>query len=168
MKYIFDLDNTLVFTDTANNAAYNKALIQMNLPPIHQSERITREIVFKKYPELSGQEKNYLVNLKQKFFSPGETTINEDLCRVVKSLNKQDCVLWSRAEMNRAERILQYYGMRELFCEVVFSPKMRIADEINWLCRKFTCSRKNLVFYEDNSEIADQIKAMGCCCVLIR
>ena len=43
MKYIFDLDETLIQSTTLNNDAYNYALEKFGYPRINTSERITRE-----------------------------------------------------------------------------------------------------------------------------
>ncbi len=43
MLYIFDLDNTLIFTDDLNNLAYQNALMEYQLPIIESSKRITRK-----------------------------------------------------------------------------------------------------------------------------
>ena len=65
--YVFDLDNTLVFTDALNNEAYNFILKKFGLSEIQNVERITREVVFQKYPEVE-KWKDEIIVLKQKFF----------------------------------------------------------------------------------------------------
>ena len=65
--YVFDLDNTLVFTDALNNEAYNFVLKKFGLSEIRNVERITREVVFQKYPEVE-KWKDEIIALKQNFF----------------------------------------------------------------------------------------------------
>lgn len=65
--YVFDLDNTLVFTDVLNNEAYNFVLKKFGLSEIRYVDRITREIIFQKYPCIE-KLKDEITALKQFFF----------------------------------------------------------------------------------------------------
>lgn len=67
-KHIFDLDNTLVYTNEANNDAYNMALIQFGMKPIEGVERITREIVFEKYSNLTDLQRYQIVKKSKNYF----------------------------------------------------------------------------------------------------
>lgn len=67
-RYVFDLDNTLIYTDSLNNDSYNYALSLQGLAPINDCKRITRDIVFKKYPNLNNVQKNKIIELKQEYF----------------------------------------------------------------------------------------------------
>jgi len=67
-RYIFDLDNTLVYTDSLNNDSYNYALKKLGLASINDCKRITRDVILSKYPELNSFQKNEIIELKQKYF----------------------------------------------------------------------------------------------------
>ena len=65
MKYIFDLDETLIQSTTLNNDAYNYALEKFGYPRINTSERITREELNFIPEELLRK----IIKEKQKYFS---------------------------------------------------------------------------------------------------
>lgn len=158
-KYIFDLDNTLVFTDDLNNEAYNYALVKLDKKPIYDKKRITREIVFSKY-ELTEEEKNYLVNLKQEYFLENVEKIhkNEDLLKFLTSKSPADCILWTSAEKCRVEAILSYLSLFNAFSWIIYSSKISIEKDLDKICKHFQCSKSRLVFYENDSKVLNELK----------
>ena len=48
-KYVFDLDNTLVYSNSLNNESYNYALRLLGKSYLTEIKRITRNVVFQKY-----------------------------------------------------------------------------------------------------------------------
>ena len=66
-KYVFDLDNTLVYTNSLNNESYNYALRLLGKSYLTEIKRITRNVVFQKY-NLSVDEKKRLIEYKQNYF----------------------------------------------------------------------------------------------------
>jgi phosphoglycolate phosphatase-like HAD superfamily hydrolase len=66
-RYVFDLDDTLIMTTELNNTSYNM-LLQSYQTPIIASTRITRDVVFNNYSNLTELQKNEIVKLKQFYF----------------------------------------------------------------------------------------------------
>jgi len=65
MRHVFDLDNTLIYTDSLNNDSYNYALKKLGLATINDCKRITRDVILSKYPEINSFQKNEIIELKQ-------------------------------------------------------------------------------------------------------
>ena len=162
MKYVFDFDNTVVFSDAANNAAYNEVLELFGLPAIKTTARITRRDVFERYLDLTEEERVKIVREKQKHYSPELTVLNQNIIDLVIKNEPENCVLWSRADSDRVERILDYHGIRYFFSDVIISPKKSINEEIAFLCSRYSCRPCDLVIYDDEPIILKQINEIGC------
>lgn len=65
MKYIFDLDDTLIYSTALNNDAYNYALEKFGYPRINTSKRLTRE----KLKFISSEKLKKIIEEKQKYFT---------------------------------------------------------------------------------------------------
>ncbi len=158
-KYIFDLDNTLVFTDDLNNEAYNYALKFLGKERISDVKRITREIVFSKY-NLTKSEKKDLVKLKQAYFADNINKINknEDLLNLILELGPAECILWTKADECRVNAILEYLNLNDAFSWVLYSKKTDTEKDIEKICRHFKCAESQLKFYEDNIKICNKLK----------
>lgn len=145
--YVFDLDNTLVFTDALNNEAYNFVLKKFGLSEIRNVERITREVVFQKYPEVE-KWKDEIIALKQNFFLNNLERTFPARELLIKLKNSEKCrnILWTSAEETRVIAILEYYKIAEEFRDIVFSKKADVEKDIKKICRIFECSQEDLIF----------------------
>lgn len=161
-KYVFDLDNTLVFTDELNNEAYNYALKLLGKELICDVNRITREVVFSRY-NLTGDEKSLLIDLKQKYFIDNIVKIKENV-NLIKFLNEipsADCILWTSAEKCRVEAILSYLKLNNTFNRICYSTKKYIKDDLAKICQFFQCSKDKLKFYENDSNVISELNLFG-------
>lgn len=168
-KYVFDLDNTLVFTDNLNNLAYNLALEHIGFSPIVNQKRITRDILNQVYPCISTNTYNAICKLKQEYFinQLEHTILNKDLLDFICLTESDNCILWTSAEQTRVEAILDYYNIRKLFKAIVFSEKKDISSDIKLFCNILKCDFSELVFYEDNREIISELLALDLCVVIV-
>lgn len=159
-RYIFDLDNTLIYTNILNNNSYNYALQQQGLEPILDYERITRDIVFIKYPHLNNELKNKIIELKQEFFVNNiqDTRPNKTLFKTLKSHNNDYCVLWTSADEARVQALLEYYIISDDFKKILFSKKSNVLQDVERICELFGCKSEQLVFYEDNWETIKKLQ----------
>lgn len=162
-RYVFDLDNTLIYTDSLNNDSYNFALKCQGLSPINEVKRITRGIVFEKYPNLSKIEMCEIIDLKYEYFinNLNFTEVNEYLIALLKSQEKNNCILWTSAEERRAKAILEYYNMNNLFKHILFSKKIDILNDIEYICKLYTCESNQLLFYDDNLKLVKKLKSLN-------
>lgn len=157
-KYIFDLDNTLVFTDKLNSEAYNYALDSLGKENINDVKRITREVVFSKY-YLTENEKKKLLDLKRRYFIDNITKIqkNDELLFLLSGINSSDCLLWTSAERCRVEAILRYLNLFSAFSFILYSDKKNIKNDLDSICRHFKCQKSSLKVYEADNTLLNKI-----------
>lgn len=161
-KYIYDLDNTLVYSNYLNNYSYNYALKVKGIHSVNGYERITRDVIIKKYPELDDKLLNEIIQIKQLIFlcNLKYTKPNLNLIEFVKSGLKDNAILWTSGDRNRVISILRYYDITNCFKYVLFSNKENISEDIIKICSIFNCTPQNLVFFEDNIEVINKIKKL--------
>lgn len=158
-KYIFDLDNTLVYTDKLNNDSYNYALKNIGLPQINKVKRITRETVFETYNFINITEKSKIIKLKNEYFINNLhiTYMNELVVEVLKRQNKDNCILWTSADETRVKALLEYYHINDLFKKILITDKTDILHDIEEICKLHKCDLEQLVFYEDNIILIEKL-----------
>lgn len=161
MTHIFDLDNTLVYTDRANCDAYNEALRREGLEPITAAGRITRETVRFAYPEMADVQLQRIITGKQALFSPKKTVLNVPLLEYAKEQGRDRCLIWSSADYGRACSLMVYHNLKAHFFDVYFSPKTDIPRELELLVRRFLLNPGNLVVYEDTEGHIEELRKMG-------
>lgn len=162
-KYVFDLDNTLIYTDRLNNDSYNHALKCQGLCTINGIQRLTREIVFRNYPNITDLQKSEIINLKYEYFINNlhVTEVNEYLVKLLKSQEKNDCILWTSAEEKRVKAILEYYNMNNLFKDIMFSSKTDILTDVEKICELYSCKLNQLLFYDDNLILIKELELLN-------
>ena len=162
-RYIFDLDNTLIYTNILNNYSYNYALQLQGIAPILDCKRITRKIVYIKYPHLNNMLKDKIIELKQEFFIKNiqDTKPNEPLLKFLKSQNADYCVLWTSADKARVQALLEYYKISDDFMKILFSKKSNVLQDVDSICELFSCKSEQLVFYEDNWEAIKKLQELN-------
>lgn len=162
-RHVFDLDNTLIYTDSLNNDSYNYALNQLGLASINDYKRITRNIVFSKYQDLNNVQKNEIIALKQKYFVNNlKTTLpNALLLQLLEAQNVELCVLWTSAEEARVIAILEHYKICNAFKKIIFSSKTELIQDIERICEILECSFENLIFYEDNKRVIQDLQQLS-------
>lgn len=162
-RYVFDLDNTLIYTDKLNNASYNYALQRCGLIPINSYSRVTRDIVFKCYPFLNEFQKKEIVKVKQSYFIKNidYTELNTVLLAELKSRGADYSILWTSSNKERCFALLSYYNIGDCFKEIVFSNKDNIEKDIEKICNIFICNSMDLIFYENDASVIKKLKFLG-------
>lgn len=162
-RYIFDLDNTLIYTNALNNKSYNYALQLQALSPISDCERVTRDIVLIKYPHLNNEIKRKIIELKQEFFVGNihETKPNESLLKILKSQKTEHCILWTSADETRVNALLEHYKIDNSFKKIIFSNKTNVSQDVESMCQLFGCTSEHLLFHEDNQEVIKKLKELN-------
>lgn len=161
-KYVFDLDNTLVFTDCANNYSYNYALMRKGLFPITDCTRITREILKIKYPNINEVCKQEIIELKRRCFGANleMSTLNTAIYNILDSNKANDCILWTSAEECRVKSILEYYNLSRKFKTIYYSNKLNVSYDIENICQIHQCSPNQLVVFEDNFDVIKRLQQL--------
>lgn len=162
-RYVFDLDNTLVYTDSLNNDSYNYALKKIGLATINDCKRITRDVILSKYPELNSFQKNEIIELKQKYFVNNlkRTSPNTSVVQVLQDQNVELCILWTSADEARVLAILEHYKIYNLFKKVLFSSKLEVVKDIEKICEILECGFEHLIFYEDNQRVIQDLHQLN-------
>ena len=168
-KYVFDLYNTLIYTDRLNNDSYNYALKCQGLSSINGFKRLTKEILFKNYPNINNIQKSELINLKYEYFINNlhVTEVNESLVKLLKSQEKNDCILWTSAEEKRVRAILKYYNINNLFKDILFSSKTDVSNDIEKNCELHSCELYQLSFYDDNLKLIKELEQLNINAILV-
>lgn len=157
-RFIFDLDNTLIYTNLLNNRAYNYALSKLNLKPINGIIRLTKSIVFSHY-RLTEEEKDKILYFKKEFYLRNlkYTRPNVELISILKEQKREHCILWTSADEWRVLLLLKYYGINNSFKEIIYSEKINIEEELKKISCIFECGLKELIICEDNENIVNEI-----------
>ena len=161
--YVFDVDNTLVFTDVLNTEAYNAALMAHGFAPIKTGERTTRETVVSQYPDLSAERLKLIIQEKQAYCKAHaeKTEVNSALLKVLKNQSPESCLFWTSADRERIQSLLDYYSISNLARELIVADKKHIPECITDLQRIFRCSADELLVFEDNPRIIRELRANG-------
>lgn len=160
---VFDLDNTLVYTNQLNNQSYNYALKNVGLEPIDNCKRITRKVVIEKYTEMSSEVMTKVIMAKQDYFIKNlrKTSLNNSLVNKLISINVEYCILWTSADRNRVIELLKYYGIENRFAEVKYSNKNNVLRDMQEICRMFEVTFEELEVYEDNLIVVEELMKFG-------
>ncbi|WP_143821578.1 hypothetical protein [Moraxella caviae] len=123
-----DLDNTLIFTDLANNLAYINAIASV-FPDmaVHAHGRLTQDSICQNFAHLTEQQIQKIVFTKQKLFSQYVhlTQPNTPLIALFKQLVEFDTqiILVTHCHTQRAELLLRHFKLETLFSQTLYIPK---------------------------------------------
>lgn len=163
MINIIDLDNTLVFTDTANNHAYISSFKKYNMNFTNLPKRITKEFLKK---NLINNVHDIIVEKENNFINCIDMCIlNVNLLHKIKNMKN---ILWTSASPKRVKQIIKYFNLENLFKDIVLSNKGNPVEDISKICIKFDCELSNVIVYEDNDEIIKKLKSNNIKCDFIK
>ena len=164
MFHIFDIDNTLFFTNELNNKAYIFALSSLGLKALVPCKRITRTVVSLWYPFLTDEDLTAIVRLKQTYVNENLhlVSINNDLYRLLQEIERNKVGLWTAADPSRIQKILDYTGITN-YTYIRFSDKSQddIYYGIQEFCHIFKCEKDQLCFYEDDKKVIEYLQLQG-------
>jgi len=168
-KLVFDLDNTLVFTDKLNNEAYNQSLIYFGLSALNDYKRITRKVVINTYYHLSSSQINDIIRMKQEYFIKNMhiTELNYQLVNILKSYKNESCILWTSAEEIRVQALLEHHNISDEFCSIIYSDKKNVADDVDRICELMSCLPEHLMFFENDLDVINEINVLKMICYSI-
>jgi len=124
--FIFDLDNTLIYTDIANNMAYKEAIqvVLNNSLVTSDIQRITRIELANMLPECSQEQLSKIILYKENIFPNylGQTTLNTNLLKILVLLhiNRCETILLTECRRNRAIALCKYHGLMNYFSQCYF------------------------------------------------
>jgi len=124
--FVFDLDNTLVKTNRANNESYKEAIriVTGYVLPVYTRKRFTRSDLRNYLPELSNDDFLRIVEKKENIFGDFiETTrLNRNLFTILRALheNGNKTILLTNCHKKRAIQLCMYYGLNLYFNEMYY------------------------------------------------
>lgn len=127
LTFAFDLDNTLVETDYANNLSYIHAVNKVLNVDLQWdfNFRFSREKLRFLFPNLSQQQYENIIMLKNSQFSSylSDTTLNINLVKVLSILYSRgyNTILLTNSHKNRALSICNHYSISHYFKEKFFA-----------------------------------------------
>ncbi len=119
----FDLDETLVHTNNANNVAYNEAAKLMGLK-LPQKERITR--IDLPFDQLTNLE---IIRLKNQFYQRfiHLTTIDKVYFDLLMQYRKfSSCFIISAGQLERVNSVMNYHKLQVFFNDIYTSVKDKV------------------------------------------
>ncbi len=158
-NFLVDLDNTLIFTDAANNAAYLSAANSLGFSTLfskHNQFRITRTDL----TSLSESVQQKIIIQKQKIyhFFLNQTILNEALFQLLKNSNR-DVFLVSNADENRASSLIEYHHLHDLFKEKIFCPS--IPNKYEFSLKRLNLLPNSVLIFDDDKLQLQQAAALG-------
>ena len=165
-SFVFDLDNTLVETDRANNLSYMAAIKDVLKYDVTMSDknRFTRNNLYGVYPDLSKEQFNEIVTAKNAFFSTymSETNLNINLVKVLRALHNSGCetILSTYCHRERALSICSYYGITSLFTEMLFREDSNGGTKYDALKRR-GYDLGSLILFENEADSAAEAETQG-------
>lgn len=150
MINIVDLDDTLVSSIALNNDSYNFALEQHNFNRLITNERITRE----RLDFMDNKTLKNVIQLKQYYFTqewlPCRVALNTILIDKLKLNKKENCYLWTKADKDRAYKIVDYCKLDNYFKDIIFDDKLSFETSIPKL--KELTNSNQFIIYENNKD----------------
>lgn len=161
-KLVFDLEGTLFFTDDVNTNAYNEALMQYGYERINV-KRITRSTIEEIYPQINKKTLSAIVKSKQKLFHNALSNIkqNNKLIDLLKSKSKDHIAIFTELNRKKACDILRHFNLDNNVATVITKSHDTVRT-INELCEKLSCSKCDLVFFDDDHRYAIKLKNENC------
>lgn len=133
MKYLFDLDETLIHSDSLNCDAYNYALAKCGYPRIEDCLRLTRDSL----QFIPTTDLKKIIKIKQNYFTkswlPYRIVLNTALLQRIREYGKTNCYLWTSASKQRALSVLRRCKLKHFFNRILFDKKTNIAASIQKL-----------------------------------
>lgn len=163
--FVFDMDNTLIKTDKANNLAYSEAIsLVLGIKyDIGHSERFTRNRLKTVFPNLTETQFRKIVACKELCFESyiKETELNYNLFMLLKRLHHEGCltILLTNSRSGRAISLCNYYNLtkyfvRRFFYEDCLGNKYTLLKSLGY-------DLQNVVLYENEEGPSSDAVANG-------
>lgn len=165
MEFVFDLDNTLIYTDEANNVSYREAVRCITGIEVQSDYdgRITRENLHSLIPQLSVKQFAEITKEKERIYSIylNKTHANKLLIKLLSIISKSNLkpILLTNSRRNRAENLLKYHGLYNLFHQRYYIEDYPDCNKYQYLINSLKIECQNVVLFENEQEsIRDAIQ----------
>lgn len=134
----FDMDGTLVDTNSANYLSYKKAIQQVIQSDIdisyNPNERFNREVLKRVIPNLTKAEYEKIIQLKNKLYMEHlpETKLNDLVADILKKYSKTNkTILVTNCRKERAFMTLEYHNLIDKFSHKFYQQKTDNGNKLN-------------------------------------
>lgn len=159
---VVDLDGTLVNTDMANYLSYKDAIQQiigLDLAIAHNKyERFTREKLFSIVDNLTKLQYKKIIDIKNEVYPKylSKSKLNFAMLNIIeKFINTNKIILATSSCKNRAEMVLRYHGLTNVFDYIFFKEDYNQKSKFHHVVNHFGVSA-NLIFAFENDD--DEIR----------
>ena len=163
--FVFDMDNTLIETDKANNLAYSEAisLVLGSKYDIDHGERITRGKLRAAFPDLTRAQLTEIIARKEQCFESyfKDTKLNQNLFMLLKDLHSAEChtILLTNSHSERAVSLCDYYNLTKYFDRCFFHEDS-LGNKYTFL-QSIGYDLQNVILYENEEGPASEANANG-------
>ncbi len=153
--YVFDLDNTLIKTNKANNISYREAVktvVGIDLE-MSRNSRFTRRKLADVLPNLKTEEARQIVALKEQLFQKylSITILNKNLFQILTLLSRsEEVMLLTDSRENRAKQLLNYYNLELLFLKRYYHENLSGLNKYQFLENTLGIDKTQVVLFEND------------------
>lgn len=163
--FVFDMDNTLIKTDKANNLAYSEAISSVlgAKYSIDSGKRFTRIELKKLLPTLTQIQYNEIVARKEKCFESylNETELNKNLFNLLKCLHQEGhhTILLTNCHSGRAISVCNCYNLTKYFVQRFFYEDC-LGNKYS-LLKSLGYELQNVVLFENEDTASSEAVTYG-------
>ena len=156
--YVFDLDNTLVKTNRANNRAYKEAIRAITGKDVPMGcDRFTRSDLALVLPSITVLQFDAIIKLKEEFYVNylRETKLNKHLLKILKLLHEDgnETVLLTECSKKRAVQVCDYHSLSPFFNKQYYKENYKNGDKYQFLKEMFPSSGSLVLFENERQEV---------------
>lgn len=162
----FDLDGTLINTNYANFLSYKRAIEQVN--KVHLSmifeptKRVTRTEVRTLAPNLSGEDYEKVIEIKERLYCLylSATNINKNVVNMLDKSSNKKIYLVTKSGQERAILLLKYHNIIDKFTHIYCRENIMNANKFKYVLSALCMPPEFvMVFEDDESEVNAAILA---------
>lgn len=157
MIYIFDLDNTLIYSDIANNISYREAIRNVIGTELNICcPRITRSSITTQFPNLSTDEMSKVIQEKELHYAKhiNKTMLNTALVNALKYMRDNDMtsILLTYSSKRRAEQLLKFHGISNLFSAKYYKEDYNGKSKYKYATSTLGLRSSDIILFENEQE----------------
>ena len=161
--FIFDLDNTLVKTNRANNESYRDAILAIIGKSVEISKkRFTRNDLAEILPNLTEHQVAEIVKEKENCYNKhlSENILNTTLCQILVLLREEGCetILLTESNKTRALSVCEYFSLTQYFKKQYFKNDYPKGDKYLFLKQINIPMCRVVLFENEKKEIRRAIQ----------
>jgi HAD superfamily hydrolase (TIGR01509 family) len=163
---VYDLDNTLVLTDEANNYSYIEVLGRFGYDTsrLKSTTRITSTSIQISYPEIARFKLWRIRRNKLKVFLNNLHLVhlNDMVIATIEEYKNLAVIIWTSSNRKRALTQIKHFN---IYCDwILFSPKdtaATIEKIVAKIEKKYRVERRQIVFFDDDAKTISLLGKAG-------